>query len=67
MYLDDLQASSSCLPPTCEFAQPDQTLLQLLSKVDYLRAAEAAILKPGVQGICHVGDEWPVTLPAVSG
>jgi nucleoside-diphosphate-sugar epimerase len=38
------------------------TLYQLLSTPDYLRATEAAILKPGVEGIYHVGDEQPVTL-----
>jgi nucleoside-diphosphate-sugar epimerase len=41
---------------------PEPTLYQLLSTVDYLRAVEAAIVKPGVQGIYHVGDEQPVTL-----
>jgi nucleoside-diphosphate-sugar epimerase len=40
----------------------DPTVMQLLSTVDYLRAVEAAILKPGVHGIYHVGDEQPVTL-----
>ncbi len=40
----------------------ESTLLQLLSTADFLRAAEAAILKPGVQDIYHVGDERPVTL-----
>lgn len=40
----------------------DPTGYQLLSTADYLRAVEAAILKPGVQGIYHVGDEHPVTL-----
>ncbi|HEY1269540.1 MAG TPA: NAD(P)H-binding protein [Candidatus Binatia bacterium] len=35
---------------------------QLISTIDYLRATEAAILKPGVRGIYHVGDEKPVTL-----
>lgn len=37
-------------------------LYQLLSTADYLRAVEAAILKPGIRGIYHVGDEQPVTL-----
>ena len=41
---------------------PEPTIYQLLSTADYLRAAEAAVLKPGVQGIYHVGDEEPVTL-----
>jgi nucleoside-diphosphate-sugar epimerase len=40
----------------------DPTVMQLLSTVDYLRAAEAAIFKPGIHGIYHVGDEKPVTL-----
>jgi len=34
----------------------------LVSTVDYLRATEAAIVKPGVHGIYHVGDEQPVSL-----
>ena len=38
------------------------TLFQLISIADYLRATEAAILKPGIRGIYHVGDEEPVTL-----
>lgn len=41
---------------------PDPTLMQLLSTADYLHAVEAAILKPGVRGIYHIGDEQPVTL-----
>jgi nucleoside-diphosphate-sugar epimerase len=44
----------------CVWREP--TLFQLLSTADFLRAAEAAIFKPGVQGIYHVGDERPVTL-----
>jgi nucleoside-diphosphate-sugar epimerase len=40
----------------------EPTWYQLLSVADYLQAAEAAILKPGVEGIYHVGDEEPVTL-----
>jgi len=40
----------------------EPTWFQLLSTPDYLRATEAAILKPGVEGIYHVGDEQPVTL-----
>src|ERR1700730_6226708 len=39
-----------------------QTLFQLISIADYLRATEVAILKPGIRGIYHVGDEQPVTL-----
>ena len=35
---------------------------QLISTNDYLRATEAAIVKPGIRGIYHVGDEKPVTL-----
>jgi nucleoside-diphosphate-sugar epimerase len=41
---------------------PEPTLFQLLSTADYLRAVEAAIFKPGIRGIYHVGDEQPVTL-----
>ena len=44
----------------CVWREP--TLLQLLSIADYLAAVEAAILKPGVRGIYHVGDEQPVTV-----
>jgi nucleoside-diphosphate-sugar epimerase len=40
----------------------EPTWFQLISTADYLTATEAAILKPGVQGIYHVGDEKPVTL-----
>lgn len=38
------------------------TLLQLLSTVDFLRAAQAAIERRGIRGIYHVGDEKPVTV-----
>jgi nucleoside-diphosphate-sugar epimerase len=41
---------------------PEPTMFQLISTVDYLRAVEAAIVKPGIAGIYHVGDEQPVTL-----
>jgi nucleoside-diphosphate-sugar epimerase len=41
---------------------PEPTLCQFLSTIDYLRAAEAAIVNPGVQGIYHVGDDRPVTV-----
>ena len=41
---------------------PEPTLLQLISTPDFLRAVEAAIFKPGVRGIYHVGDEQPVTV-----
>jgi nucleoside-diphosphate-sugar epimerase len=44
----------------CVWKEP--TLLQLLSTADFLRAAEAAIVKPGIHGIYHVGDEQPVTV-----
>jgi nucleoside-diphosphate-sugar epimerase len=40
----------------------DPTCYQLLSVPDYLQAAESAVLKPGIEGIYHVGDEAPVTL-----
>ena len=40
----------------------EPTWFQLISTVDYLRATEAAIANPGVEGIYHVGDEQPVTL-----
>jgi nucleoside-diphosphate-sugar epimerase len=41
---------------------PEPTIFQLLSIADYLRAVEAAIVKPAARGIYHVGDEQPVTL-----
>jgi nucleoside-diphosphate-sugar epimerase len=41
---------------------PEPTLLQLISTPDFLNAVEAAIFKPGVRGIYHVGDEQPVTV-----
>lgn len=44
----------------CVWREP--TLLQLLSTADFLRAAESAIVKPGVSGIYHVGDEQPITV-----
>ena len=40
----------------------EPTWYQLLSVPDYLQATESAIMKPGVEGIYHVGDEEPVTL-----
>lgn len=43
----------------CVWRKP--TLFQLLSTLDFLRATEAAIAKPGITGIYHVGDEQPVT------
>ena len=44
----------------CVWREP--TLFQLLSTADFLRAVDAAIFKPGVRGVYHVGDEQPVTL-----
>jgi nucleoside-diphosphate-sugar epimerase len=44
----------------CVWREP--TLYQLLSTADFLHAVEAAIVKPGVRGIYHVGDDQPVTL-----
>jgi nucleoside-diphosphate-sugar epimerase len=41
---------------------PEPTIYQFLSTADYLRAAEAAILQPGVRGIYQVGDDEPVTV-----
>jgi len=38
------------------------TMMQLLSRDDFVRAVEASINKPGARGIYHVGDERPVTL-----
>ena len=40
----------------------EPTLYQLLSTADFLRAAEAAIVKPDAHGIYHVGDDQPVTV-----
>jgi nucleoside-diphosphate-sugar epimerase len=40
----------------------EPTWIQLVATPDYLRATEAAIVKPNVRGIYHVGDEKPVTL-----
>lgn len=41
---------------------PEPTVYQLISEADAMRAIEAAIQKPGAEGIYHVGDEKPVTL-----
>jgi nucleoside-diphosphate-sugar epimerase len=41
---------------------PDPTWIHLVSKPDYLAATEAAVFRPGVQGIYHLGDDEPVTL-----
>ena len=38
------------------------TWIQLISTLDFLRAAEAAIMQPEVSGTYHLGDERPVTL-----
>lgn len=40
----------------------EPTWIHLISTADYLAAAEAAIVKAGVEGIYHVGDDEPVTL-----
>ena len=40
----------------------EPTWIHLISTLDFLRATEAAILQPHVQGIYHIGDEQPVTL-----
>ena len=44
----------------CVWREP--TMFQLLSTADYLGAVEAAIFRPRIQGIYHIGDEQPVTL-----
>jgi nucleoside-diphosphate-sugar epimerase len=41
---------------------PEPTVYQLLATTDFVRAVEAAIVKPGIRGIYHVGDDRPVTL-----
>ncbi len=40
----------------------DPTWIHLISTSDYLNAVDAAIHKPNVEGIYHVGDDQPVTL-----
>lgn len=40
----------------------EPTWYHLISTIDYLKATAAALLKPGIQGIYHVGDDEPVTL-----
>ena len=40
----------------------DPTGIHLVSTEDYLRATAAAALRPGVEGIYHIGDERPTTL-----
>jgi nucleoside-diphosphate-sugar epimerase len=44
----------------CVWTEP--TMLQLIAAPDCVRAAEAAIVGAGVQGIYHVGDEAPITI-----
>jgi nucleoside-diphosphate-sugar epimerase len=44
----------------CIWKEP--TIYQLLATEDFLRAADAAIVRPGIHGIYHVGDERPVTI-----
>jgi nucleoside-diphosphate-sugar epimerase len=41
---------------------PEPTMDQLISTIDAMRAIEAAVTKPGIEGVYHVGDEKPVTL-----
>jgi nucleoside-diphosphate-sugar epimerase len=40
----------------------EPTLMHMLATEDFLRATAAAVLRPGVEGIYHVGDDHPVTL-----
>jgi nucleoside-diphosphate-sugar epimerase len=40
----------------------EPTWIHLISVPDFLTAGEAAIARPGVEGIYHVGDDHPVTL-----
>ncbi len=40
----------------------EPTWYHFISTIDYLRATEAAALKPGIEGIYLVGDEAPLTL-----
>lgn len=40
----------------------EPTWIHLISTADYLRAAEAAIVREDARGIYHAGDEEPVTL-----
>jgi nucleoside-diphosphate-sugar epimerase len=40
----------------------DPTWIQFVSLADFLQAAEAAVVKPAISGIYHIGDEQPVTL-----
>jgi nucleoside-diphosphate-sugar epimerase len=41
---------------------PEPTMYQLISTIDAMRAIEAAVTRPGIEGVYHVGDEKPVTL-----
>jgi nucleoside-diphosphate-sugar epimerase len=50
----------ACRRLLCIWREP--TLLQLIATADCLRATEAAIFRPEVRGIYHVGDERPVTV-----
>ena len=40
----------------------EPTWIHLISTADYLAATEAAIAKPGIEGIYNIGDDQPVTL-----
>lgn len=40
----------------------EPTWVHLISKADFLAATEAAIVRPAIEGIYHIGDECPVTL-----
>jgi len=40
----------------------EPTWYHFVSTIDFLRATEAAALRPGVRGIYHVADEAPVTI-----
>lgn len=40
----------------------EPTWIHLISTADFLNATEAAVVKPNVSGIYHIGDEEPVTL-----
>ena len=40
----------------------EPTIMQMLAAEDFLRVTEAAIVKPGIEGIYHVGDEQPLTI-----
>lgn len=40
----------------------EPTWIHLISSIDFLNAAKAAVVQPDVRGIYHIGDEQPVTL-----